>query len=58
MIVTFFSIIILTIFLSEFLERIDQNDKNAYEYFKYIIAYIGFILFIYLGYSYSIKKIL
>jgi len=44
--------------LAKFLEKLDSNDISALESFKHIAASLGFILLIYLGYSYAIKKIM
>ena len=50
--------IVFVIFLGKFLDKLDNNDISALESFKHIAASIGFILLIYLGYSYSVKIII
>lgn len=52
------TLIAFTIFLAEFLERLDSGDKSAYESFKHIAAALGFIFVVFCGYTWSVRKIL
>lgn len=50
------SLLLLIFFLGKFLDRLDNGDTLAFESFKHIVAITAFILLIYYGYSYAVKK--